>query len=193
MIVVTSRLLCHRPFLEQLELIASARPELIILREKDLPHEDYTALTIECKRIAERYDVRLSVNSDVDAARELGIDAIHLPMSLLRRTETSDFDLVGASIHSVDEAMEAESLGADYVIAGHIFTTACKTSEPRGPGFIGDICSSVDIPVYAIGGIDHTNVGCVLEQGAHGIAVMSSAMTSDDPRSLIESYRIHIL
>ncbi len=185
MIVVTSRLLCDRPFLEQLGLIASAGPELIILRERDLPHEDYRDLASGCLSICSRHGVRMAVNSDILAARELGIGSVHLPMPILRGTDTSGFELVGASVHSVDEAMEAESLGADYLIAGHVFATACKASEPRGTAFIRDVCSSVDVPVYAIGGIGPHNVGEVLSCGAKGVAVMSSAMTAEDPVGLL--------
>lgn len=190
MIVVTSRNLCRRPFLEQLELIAEAGPEMIVLREKDLPVGEYRPLASECQRICDRHGVPMSVNSHADVARDLGIGRVHLPMPMLREADPSGFDLVGASVHSREEAVEAESLGADYLIAGHVFTTACKDSEPRGLSFLKDVCSAVDIPVYGIGGMNPANYGDVIAAGAHGAAVMSSMMTAENPAGLLARFRL---
>ena len=185
MIAITSRKLCRRPFLEQLRMVAEAGPEMIILREKDLPHEEFVALARDCIAICEASGTMLSVNSDVAAARELGVQCVHLPMDVLRGTDVSGFGLVGASVHSAAEAEEAESLGADYLIAGHVFPTACKRGEPRGPGFLKDVCSSVDIPVYGVGGVTPENYGRVISSGASGAAAMSSVMISDDPGAIV--------
>lgn len=185
MIAITSRRLCRRPFLEQLRMVAEAGPEMIILREKDLPHGEFVALARDCLAVCEASGTTMSVNSDVEAARELGIRRVHLPMDVLRSTDVSGFGLVGASVHSAEEAEEAESLGADYLIAGHVFPTACKRGEPRGPGFLSNVCSSVGIPVYGVGGITPENYDRVLSSGAAGAAAMSSVMTSDDPGTIV--------
>lgn len=185
MIAITSRKLCRRPFLEQLRAVAEAGPEMIILREKDLPHGEFVALARDCIAICEATGTEISINSDVGAARELGIRSVHLPMDVLRSTDVSGFGLVGASVHSAAEAEEAESLGADYLIAGHVFPTACKRGEPRGPGFLSDVCSAVGIPVYGVGGITPENYGRVISSGAVGAAAMSSVMTSDDPGTIV--------
>ena len=61
---------------------------------------------------------------------------------------------LGISIHSVEEAKEAEQLGASYLTAGHIYATDCKRGlPPRGLGFLKEVCREVSIPVYGIGGI----------------------------------------
>ncbi len=185
MIAITSRKLCRRPFLEQLRMVAEAGPELIILREKDLPHGGFVSLARDCIGICGASGTMLSVNSDVAAARELGVQCIHLPMDVLRNTDVSGFGLVGASVHSAAEAEEAEALGADYLIAGHVFPTACKRGEPRGPGFLKDVCSAVDIPVYGVGGVTPENYGRVTSSGASGAAAMSSVMISDDPGAIV--------
>lgn len=187
MIVITSRNLCARPFLEQIGLLAAAHPEMIILREKDLCHDELLSLAAQCLEICERQNVPLAINSSMDVARELNICRIHLPMQLMRETEDfSDFSLVGASVHSVDQAREAEDLGADYVLAGHVFHTACKDSDPRGLPFLEAICDAVDIPVYAVGGITPESYPDVMRCGAAGAAVMSSAMTEQVPSELVQ-------
>ena len=188
MIAVTSRVLCREPFEDRIRALAEAGPELVILREKDLSHEELVRLASDCKTICDRAGVPLSVNSDIEAAREVHIDRVHLPLNILRSCgDLSDFRAVGASVHSPAEAEEAESLGADYLIAGHIFPTACKIGEPRGAGFLKSVCDSVDIPVYGVGGITPENFQRVLSSGAEGAAVMSSAMLSDDIEGLVRS------
>ena len=69
-----------------------------------------------------------------------------------------------------------------------MFPTACKLGlEPRGTDFIESVCRSVDIPVYAVGGITPDNVGKVFSAGAAGACAMSSMMTSEDPGSLVRA------
>ena len=77
--------------------------------------------------------------------------------------------------------MEAEALGCTYVTAGHVFDTDCKRGLPgRGLGFLKEVCGSVSIPVYAIGGIGPDNIADVRKTGAAGACVMSSAMVCAD-------------
>lgn len=183
MIAVTDRRSCPEPLPARLARLSGA--ELVILREKDLSHDSLVSLARGCLEACP--GLPLSINTDVDAARELGIRAVHLPMGVLRGADTEGMRLVGASVHSVDEAAEAERLGADYLIAGHVFGTACKPGEPRGTRFLTDVCSAVRIPVYGIGGVTPGNYAEVLACGANSAAVMSSAMASSDPGELVRS------
>ncbi len=101
-------------------------------------------------------------------------------MRFIRNSEKlSDFLAVGCSIHSVEEAKEAQKLGATYLTAGHIYTTDCKKGlPPRGLDFLREVCNAVTIPVYAIGGI-HAGTGQILEVmecGASGACIMSEMM-----------------
>ena len=185
MIAITNRLLCRRPLHEQVSLISEAGAEMVVLREKDLPDDEFRELAILCREACG--DVPFSINSKVDVAREIGVSRVHLPMPVLREMDVSDFELVGASVHSVGEAVEAEKLGADYLIAGHVFTTACKQSDPRGVTFLESVCRSVDVPVYGIGGIGPGNVGMVRDAGAAGACSMSSVMTAEDPGRVVRA------
>jgi thiamine-phosphate pyrophosphorylase len=81
-------------------------------------------------------------------------------------------------VHTVSEAKEAQELGADYLIAGHIFPTDCKKGvAARGLIFLEVVCDSVTVPVFAIGGITEERKEAVLSTGAKGICQMSEAMT----------------
>ena len=107
----------------------------------------------------------------------------------LTADEKSRFEHIGASCHSVEDAQEAESLGADYITAGHVFATDCKKGlPPRGIEFLSSVCESVSIPVYAIGGISPDNIDLVRQCGAAGACVMSGFMKCSDPVYFIKEF-----
>jgi len=192
-ISVTNRLLCKGNFLERIEQIAKARPHSIILREKDLPAGEYEKLAAQCLEICSMYNVPLVINSYIEVARKLKIPDIHLPAELFRRhhDELRSFENTGVSVHSVEEAVCAERLGACYLIAGHIFQTDCKKGvPPRGLDFLRQICDAVSIPVAAIGGIAQFNAGDVLQVGANGICTMSQLMVCEEPGEAIANYKM---
>ena len=84
---------------------------------------------------------------------------------------------IGTSIHSVEDAVFAESHGADYITAGHIFTTDCKKGLPgRGIDWLKSICHAVSIPVYAIGGISDANIFMLSDCNIAGYCMMSASM-----------------
>ncbi|HWQ89871.1 MAG TPA: thiamine phosphate synthase, partial [Desulfitobacteriaceae bacterium] len=137
------------------------------------------------------YNVPLVVNSYIDVAQKLKISNIHLPLELFikQRTALSIFQ-VGVSVHSAEEAKFAENMGANYLITGHIFPTDCKKGVPsRGLDFLKQVCDSVSIPVFAIGGITQFNFRDVSKAGAHGICIMSQLMTCENPEDVVKSFR----
>ncbi|MFR7476795.1 thiamine phosphate synthase, partial [Frisingicoccus sp.] len=96
---------------------------------------------------------------------------------------------VGVSVHSRKEAVYAERRGADYLIAGHIFLTDCKKGVPaRGLDFLKEICESVKIPVFAIGGMNVEHGRMAMEAGASGVCMMSELMESDAPGEIIKRF-----
>lgn len=189
---VTNRALCRGDFLARIESVAAARPSGVILREKDLPETEYEELAAQAAAICGQYGVRFICHSYAAAAEELGIRALHLPLPLLREMEPvrrQGFFMLGASCHSVLDALEAQALGCTYVTAGHIFDTDCKKGTPgRGLDFLREVCREVEIPVYAIGGISPQNAAAVAEAGAAGVCVMSGAMTCADPKAYFSAF-----
>lgn len=178
-IAVTNRNLCEIDFLTRLQQIQDRKYDdydLMILREKDLSEEEYFDMS---KKV-------LQINPDcilhnfIDVAIRLKHNNIHLSMEMLRdniEKLNENISFIGASIHSLKEALEAEKLGASYVIYGHIFPTDCKKGvKPRGLSTLEEIVKALTIPVYAIGGIDKVNINQVLGVGVAGICQMSLAM-----------------
>ena len=174
---MTARNLCPRPLWEQIPHIRQAGIRRVILREKDLTADAYTALAEKVLRACDDDGVMLVIHNFPDAARKLGVQNLHMPLPLLSEELCSEFETVGTSVHSIEQLKQAESCGADYVTAGHIFATDCKKGiPPRGIAFLADICKQTDLPVYAIGGIDLEKLPLIAETGAAGACIMSGAM-----------------
>jgi thiazole tautomerase (transcriptional regulator TenI) len=80
---------------------------------------------------------------------------------------------IGASVHSPQEAREAEKAGAEWCVAGHVFETPSHPGEPRRESnFINELVAEVNIPVIAIGGVRPEHVRLLVHKGAHGIAAI---------------------
>ncbi len=191
-VCVTNRSLCA-DFPAQLELVAAAEPRAVILREKDLSPQEYRTLAAQAMQICAEHGVPCILHSFTDIAAELGADSIHLPLHMLCGLSAEmkrSFRVIGASCHSVADALEAQRQGASYITAGHVFATDCKKGlPPRGLDFLREVCAAVDIPVYAIGGISAENYADVLAAGAAGACVMSGLMTAADPKNYLDRFR----
>ena len=185
LIAVTDSATCPRPLAEQIERLATLtelRPQAVILRAKSLDKAAYRPLALQAQQSCEAAGIPLILHSDCQLARELGIKKLHLPLALLCQLPTCErahFTWLSTSVHSVEEAIEAQALGATVLISGHIYTTQCKAGlAPRGLGFLQAVCSTVSLPVYAIGGIgfDAAQHAELLANGARGACVMSAYM-----------------
>ena len=184
-IAVSNRHLCSRPFSEQIERVCQLHPRALILREKDLTEEEYAILAEQVLEICGTYQVPCILHTYWKVALDLHCTSIHLPLAQLRECRKQpdvtlkSFSQIGTSVHSVEDALEAQKLGATYITAGHIYATDCKKGlPPRGLDFLRNVCRAVDIPVYAIGGIkiDQAQFTDILDCGAAGGCIMSRMM-----------------
>jgi thiamine-phosphate pyrophosphorylase len=188
-ICITNRMLTGDNFLLQIEKIAAAGPRAIIVREKDLSEHAYERMAALVLNICRKHDVRCILHTFAQVSITLQADGIHLPLHELKRLNGEDrkkLNIIGTSVHSICEAVEAQDLGVNYIIAGHIFETNCKRElPPRGLGFLKEVCNSVTVPVYAIGGISRNNAPECIKSGASGVCIMSALMECEDPVLII--------
>ena len=190
-ICVTSRLLTEGGGCEgltrQLARILSQgknRPDMVILREKDLSKEEYRALAEVVLAQCRKAGVLCSFNGHADLAEELSADGAQLSFSTYMETAVDNFlpeMRIGVSVHSAEEAAAAAERGADFLIFGHIFETDCKRGlAGRGLEALRQVCERVaavrPVPVYAIGGIDEKNAKDCIRAGAAGVCMMSGYM-----------------
>ncbi len=185
-ICVSNRNLCKADFTERIQKITDSGIP-VILREKDLSEDEYYNLLCKIDR------KEIIAHNFPNAARKFGAKKIHLPLHRMKECDVSDFETVGVSTHSVDDALQAFMLGADYITAGHIFATDCKKGvPPKGVGLIRDIKNAVALPVLAIGGISPDNAYEAIKSGASGVCVMSGFMKCENAAEYAGLYK-HIL
>jgi thiamine-phosphate pyrophosphorylase len=178
-IAITNRHICNGDFINKIDDITAGDLYALILREKDLSENEYEVLAEKVLDICNKNNKKCIFHTYIDVAERLGNRRIHLTMEDLRKNadRLKNFDVVGASTHSVEEAKEAEKLGATYITASHIYATDCKKGlEPRGTDFLKEVCLAVDIPVFALGGINAENIEDCVKVGAEGGCMMSAFM-----------------
>ena len=183
---ITDRLaLGAKPLLPLIQEAVRAGVDLIQIREKDLatrPLVELVRATVECARGTA---TRVAVNDRLDVALALGANGVHLgtqslPVQAVRPWVADDF-LIGVSCHSLQEALAAESGGADYIVFGPIFATHSKLAYglPSGLGKLRQVAARVKIPLLALGGVSVQSVKPCLSAGATGIAGISVFQNSD--------------
>ncbi|WP_417202823.1 thiamine phosphate synthase [Acetoanaerobium sticklandii] len=179
-ICITNRHISKLSLVKQLELIITkSKPDLIILREKDLDKVNYKLLASYLIKLCDKNNIDINLHTYVDIALSLNHKKIHLSYTdfIYNIDKNRNFQEIGVSVHSVEEAINSSNNGATYIIAGHIFSTDCKKNlKPKGEIFIKEIIESVNIPVYAIGGINFANIEKIKNVGANGACMMSEYM-----------------
>ena len=143
--------------------------DMIQIREKDLTARDLFDLVCRIRDIAAGSKTRILVNDRLDIALAAGVDGVHLPGNGLPAERVRPLvKLLGISTHTLNEAIQAERAGADFVVFGPIFETPGK--RPVGLEPLRTVASQLKIPVLAIGGINEENTRVILDVGAAGIA-----------------------
>lgn len=182
LVCVTNRHLVNGDFYLQIQNILKSqfKPDMLVLREKDLKEDEYRIMAEKVIKICQGSGTKCILHYFKNTTLSLEADGIHLPYSKymnMGSAEKRQIGIKGVSVHSVEEALNAQKAGASYIMAGHIYKTACKEGlEPRGIKFLKEICATVNIPVYAIGGININNARECIEAGASGVCLMSGYM-----------------
>jgi thiamine-phosphate pyrophosphorylase len=175
-----------RPLISALAQALKAGRPSIQLRERDLCAKELLALAGEIQQISEPRGVQLVINDRLDVALSLEGAGVHLrsdslPVSVARRV-IGPCRLLGVSVHSVSEAVEAEAGGADYVVLGPIYETPSKHmyGPPLGLSTLEEASRTVRVPIVAIGGVTAARARDVRLAGAFGVAVITAVFGAED-------------
>ena len=173
---------------EQVESALKGGVTCVQLREKELDDESFLKEAIEISALCKQYGVPFFVNDNVDVAIKCNADGIHVGQEDMEaaqvRQRVGDDMIIGVSVHSVEEALEAVRNGADCLGIGAAFSTSTKTDvDVLSRETFRDICAAVDIPVVAIGGINKTNIAELAGTGIDGVALVSAIFAADDIES----------
>ncbi len=173
---------------EQVESALKGGVTCVQLREKELDEESFLKEAIEISGLCKSYGVPFFINDNVDIAIKCHADGIHVGQEDMEasrvRERVGEDMMIGVSVHSVDEALEAVKNGADCLGVGSMFSTSTKKDVDLLPKeTLRDICAAVDIPVVAIGGINRSNILKLSGCGADGVALVSAIFASEDIES----------
>lgn len=179
-----------RPLVPLLQRVLSVAVPAIQLRERDLPVRELVALAREVQALTNSGGSQLLINDRIDIALALDGVGVHLrsnslPVSVARRLLGAD-RLLGLSVHSLEETVQAESQGADYVILGPIYETPSKQAfgAPIGIQTLEKACRAVRIPVVGIGGVTAARAREMRQAGAFGVAVITAILGAEDVESV---------
>ena len=175
------------------ECLAAGLPS-VQLREKDLGAADLAALARKLQPLTREHGACLIVNDRVDVALAVGADAVqrtHTSLAVDDMRAIAGARLrIGASVHSLDDARDAEACGADWIVFGPVYDTASKRQygAPQGLEKLAAVVRAVRIPVVAIGGITPARVSEVRGAGARGVGVISAILSADSPAEATRTF-----
>lgn len=165
------------------------KADVIQLRWFGETPENITELAGKMRNIIE--ETTFLINSEIDIAIAVGADGVHLEKSLdvKKAKKALGEKIIGVSVSNPNDARKAEKRGASYIIAGAVYPTRTAKFPPIGIMNLIRIVHSVDIAVYAAGGINTTNAKEIVPTGVDGIAVMSSIYRSSNPAKIVDELR----
>lgn len=187
--LVTDRSLSlGRPLETVVEEAVRGGVTMVQLREKDASTLDFYNLAMKLKSILKSYNVPLIINDRLDIALACDAGGLHIgqsdmPYSVARKLLSKD-KIIGLSVESIQDAIDANNLDVDYIGISPVFGTQTKTDTAPALGLegIGEITRISGHPSVGIGGINLTNAQDIIQAGADGISVVSAIMSAPDPQ-----------
>lgn len=179
---------------EQVEQALEGGATFVQLREKELDEEHFLEEAREIKELCRKYNVPFVINDNVDIALAMDADGVHVGQSDMEagdvRAKLGPDKIIGVSAQTVEQALLAQSHGADYLGVGAVFPTGSKADASEvSHDTLREICEAVDIPVIAIGGIGKNNVKELSGSGICGIAVISAIFAQKDIKTATEELK----
>ena len=198
-VIVDGAVLAGRDPAEVAEAAVRGGADAIQWRDKTASGPDFLKKARAIREAARLLGAVFIVNDRVEAALQAQADGVHvghedLPVRQVRSL-VGESMLIGRSTHSLEEALEAERAGADYIGVGPVFRTPTKPDyKVVGTGLVKQIAvSRIQIPWVAIGGIDLQSLPLVLSAGAIGVAVVRAVAGASDPEKAAYAFKTHIL
>lgn len=183
-----------RDFYVCLEEALKAGVTLVQLREKHVTDAEFIEIGKKVQEICAKYKVSLIINDNMQVAKALGAEGVHLGQSdgALEdaRRLLGDDAIIGISTHSVEEAQKAKDAGADYIGVGALYPTGSKgDAHVVGLETLKEIAAKVDIPMVGIGGIGLKEYPVVCAAGADGCAMISSILGAGDIAGTVQTMK----
>ena len=184
-LILDHDLLAGRSLVDVAEAVISGGVKHIQYRAKGLSKREAYFNALQLKALAHRSGVTLIINDRADLAMAVEADGVHLgqddlPLSAARALLGPN-RIIGISVHTLEQAREAEAGGADYLGVGPIFSSTTKQARPPlGCDVLKQFRREVRTPIIAIGGISASNVRQVMAARVDGVAVVSAVLSRPD-------------
>jgi thiamine-phosphate pyrophosphorylase len=190
LLIVTDRRQTNgRPLVPLLQRVLTAVAPAIQLRERDLSARELVTLAREVQALTASHRSQLLINDRIDVALALEGVGVHLrsnslPVPVARQMLGAQ-RLLGISVHAVEEAVQAESQGVDYIVLGPIYETPSKQmfGPPLGIHTLEKACKLVRVPIIGIGGVTAARAREMRRAGAFGAAVITAILSATDVES----------
>ncbi|MFZ6016317.1 MAG: thiamine phosphate synthase [Nitrospirota bacterium] len=178
---ITDRRSCDLTCEEMCLAVLRSGVKWIQYRDKDRTRGEFYNEALRLRKVTRDFNAILVINDHSDIAIAVDADGVHLGQDDLPLKEAKRIigrnRIIGISTHSLEQAIDAERGGADYIGFGPVFHTTTKDAGvPRGISMLREIKEQVHIPLIAIGGINLTNLESVLDAGADAIAVATGIL-----------------
>jgi len=170
---------------ESVELAIKGGVTLVQLREKNLLGKEFYYTAVSVSKITTAYNIPLIINDRVDIAMSMGASGVHIgqndiPAAVVRRLIGEQM-VLGVSVSTVAEAVQAEHDGADYLGVGAMFSTDTKTNAKLVTmDCLKEIRQAVKIPIVVIGGINKQTIPLFAGTGINGVSVVSAIIAQKD-------------
>lgn len=170
---------------EQVEAALKGGATFVQLREKNLSEVEFLEEAVQIKELCKRYGVPFVINDNVEIAKKIDADGVHVGQDDMEAGNVREIlgpdKIIGVSAHNVEEALRAQSHGADYLGVGAVFTTSSKPDAGHiRHETVREICEAVKIPVIGIGGVCRENILQLKGKGLCGVAVISAIFAQKD-------------
>ncbi|ECL0388502.1 thiamine phosphate synthase [Campylobacter coli] len=195
-IAISDRKCVEIDFLKQVEKLAKSGIDAFVLREKDLSEFEYYDLAKEVLAICAKCKTTCFLHFFDRECLKLGHRYFHMPLALLRQEPKMSkyFHMIGTSVHSKEELLEAMNYGVNYAFVGHIFESSCKKDlESRGLEFLNSLLSFSQIPLYAIGGINVQNIASFKDINVAGVCMREVLMREKDVKKYLAECKRNLL
>jgi len=185
-VIIDTQVLEGRSHIETASQAIRGGAKTIQLRDKLSSKKELLPIAQQLKNLCTEHKILFIINDYLDLALAVDADGVHLgqddlPIPIARKLLPID-KILGCSTTAVNQAITAETEGADYIAVGSIYPTSSKeTAKVVGLERLCQIRQAVTLPLVAIGGITKDNAAEVMAAGADSVAVISAILQAESP------------
>lgn len=197
-VVLDKEICAKRPIIAIAGQIKDSGSDMIQLRDKVSKKEEMLKVGYAIKKLLSDSKTLFIVNDHIDIAKIIDSDGLHIGQDDISigtaRSILGKDKIIGVSCHSLKQAYDAQSKGADYISIGPVFPTPVKPEyKPVGTSLIERVKKEIKIPFFAIGNINQFNIDSVISRGAKRVAICRAIIEAENIPATIKLIKKRLL